>query len=67
MRKSISVRKRRRGRSATGTDLALGTRLPVPLMKALLQWAADNNVSKAEAARRLIEYALEHQSRRTTR
>jgi hypothetical protein len=36
-------------------------------MKALLRWAADNNVSKAEAARRLIEYALEHRSRRTTR
>jgi hypothetical protein len=28
---------------------------------------ADNNVCKAEATRRLIEYALEHQSRRTTR
>src|SRR5215472_5705327 len=36
-------------------------------MKTLLRWAADNNVSKAEAARRLIEYALEHRSRRTTR
>ena len=62
MAKSISVdkKKRGRGRPPTGHDPAISTRLPVPVMNALLQWAVDNDLTKAEAARRLLEHALAH-------
>jgi len=59
MRKSIALyKKSKRGRLKTGHDPAISTRLPKPLMQALLQWAADNEISRAEALRRLVEHAL---------
>jgi hypothetical protein len=52
--------KRGRGRPPTGTDPHIGSRLPKPLMQDLLQWAADNGISKGEAVRLLIEHGLKH-------
>jgi hypothetical protein len=54
----VDRKKRGRGRSAAGRDPAISTRLPEPLMQAVLQWAADQNLTRAEAIRRLVEHAL---------
>jgi hypothetical protein len=61
MPKSISVHKtpkRGPGRPATGLDPAISARLPHATMTALLQWAKDQDISKSEAIRRLVEQAL---------
>ena len=50
--------RRNRGRPATGQDPAVSTRLPQLLITELEKWAADNELSRSKAIRRLIEQAL---------
>ena len=58
MAKSISVRQKKRGRPATGQAAIIGVRLSRDLLIDLDQWAVDNDLSRSEAIRRLIERAL---------
>jgi hypothetical protein len=58
MSKSIAVKPKKRGRPATGKDPLIGVRIRPPLVVQIDQWAADNQLSRSEAIRRLIEKAL---------
>jgi Arc/MetJ-type ribon-helix-helix transcriptional regulator len=58
MPKSIAVKPKKRGRPATGKDPLIGVRIRPPLVTQIDQWAADEQVSRSEAIRRLIEKAL---------
>src|SRR5258705_110349 len=58
MAKSISVKRKKRGRPATGTDPLVGVRLPEATIKALDAWAAGKNISRSEAIREFIDRGL---------
>jgi hypothetical protein len=51
-------KKRGRGRPATGRDPAVAVRLPKNVLAAVTQWAVDNNATRSDAIRRLLEKAL---------
>jgi hypothetical protein len=59
MKKSISVKRKKRGRPATGTDPLYGVRIPEELMVRIEQWAKANVATRSEAIRRLVEIGLE--------
>jgi Ribbon-helix-helix protein, copG family len=63
MGKSINVKRKRRGRPATGTAPLVGVRLVPALTGRIDAWAETNGVSRSEAIRRLIEQALASQSK----
>jgi hypothetical protein len=59
MANSINVRRKKRGRPATGTDPLVATRMPPALIKSIDNWAekyADG--SRSGAIRRMVEMAL---------
>jgi Arc/MetJ-type ribon-helix-helix transcriptional regulator len=58
MPKSISVKRKKRGRPPTGVDPLVGVRLPPQMISNIDQWAKQNNLSRSEAIRRLIERAF---------
>ena len=59
MAKLIKVsQKKGRGRPATGRDPVSAVRLPVELTAAVEKWADDNEASRSEAIRRLVELGL---------
>lgn len=59
MAKSINdVRKKTRGRPATGTDPLVGVRMPDEMIAALDRWAAKNDHTRASAIRHFIEIGL---------
>jgi Ribbon-helix-helix protein, copG family len=60
MKKSISVnvKKKGRGRPATGTDPAVAVRLPPNVLAEVDKWAAANDASRSDAIRHMIEIAL---------
>jgi hypothetical protein len=58
MAKSISVKRKKRGRPATGTDPLVGVRLPEATIKAVDAYAADKNISRSEAIREFIDRGL---------
>jgi hypothetical protein len=63
MRKSIAANKTRKrhagGRPATGHDPAIAVRLPKERVVAIDRWAKENDVSRSEAIRVLIDKGLE--------
>jgi hypothetical protein len=63
MKKSISVKRKKRGRPATGTDPLYGVRIPEELMVRIEQWAKANVATRSEAIRRLVELGLEVKSK----
>jgi hypothetical protein len=59
MGKSIKVRpKRKPGRPATGKDPLFAIRIPVELMARVEAWAKQDNLTRSEAIRRLIDLGL---------
>jgi metal-responsive CopG/Arc/MetJ family transcriptional regulator len=61
MRKSITVKRKKRGRPATGVDPLVGVRLPPALIAALDAWAKQEQAgSRSEAIRRILEWGLGH-------
>jgi hypothetical protein len=58
MSKSISVKRKKPGRPATGTEPLYGVRIADELMGRIEKWAKDNSASRSEAIRRLVELGL---------
>jgi hypothetical protein len=58
MAKSISVKRKKPGRPATGTEPLYGVRIADELMGRIEKWAKDNSASRSEAIRRLVELGL---------
>ena len=58
MSKSISVKRKKPGRPATGTAPLYGVRISDDLMDRIEKWAAENTASRSEAIRRLVELGL---------
>jgi Arc/MetJ-type ribon-helix-helix transcriptional regulator len=58
MLKSISVKRKKRGRPPTGVDPLVGVRLPPQMISNIDRWAKENDLSRSEAIRRLLEKAL---------
>jgi metal-responsive CopG/Arc/MetJ family transcriptional regulator len=59
MKKAIPVKQKKRGpgRPETGHEF-LGVRLPKGTTATIDKWAADNDLSRSEAVRTLIEHGL---------
>jgi hypothetical protein len=58
MAKSISVKRKKAGRPATGTEPLYGVRITDPLMKQIMEWAKAQGATRSEAIRRLVELGL---------
>src|SRR5439155_19736851 len=58
MARSISVKRKKRGRPATGTDPLVGTRMSHELIRLIDAWAANTKTTRSETIRRLVEQAL---------
>ena len=58
MSKSISVKRKKTGRPATGTEPLYGVRISDELMGRIQKWASENSASRSEAIRRLVELGL---------
>ena len=59
MRKSISVKQKKRGRPATGHDPLVGIRLPPEMINQVEEWSKKNGAeTRSEGIRRLIERGL---------
>lgn len=58
MAKSISVKRKKPGRPATGTEPLYGVRISDDLMGRIQKWAASHDISRSEAIRRLVELGL---------
>jgi hypothetical protein len=58
MVKSISVKRKKAGRPATGTEPLYGVRIADPLMKQIMDWAKTQGATRSEAIRRLVELGL---------
>jgi hypothetical protein len=58
MAKSISVKRKKVGRPATGTEPLYGVRIADTLMKQIMDWAKAQGASRSEAIRRLVELGL---------
>jgi hypothetical protein len=58
MRKSISVKQKKRGRPATGQAPFVGVRLTLELIARVEAWGAEEGLSRSEAIRRLVELGL---------
>jgi hypothetical protein len=58
MSKSISVKRKKAGRPATGTEPLYGVRVADGLMKQIMDWAKSQGATRSEAIRRLVELGL---------
>jgi hypothetical protein len=58
MAKSISVKLKKAGRPATGTEPLYGVRITDALMTQIMNWASANGATRSEAIRRLVELGL---------
>jgi hypothetical protein len=58
MANSISVKRKKRGRPATGTEPLYGIRMADSLMKQIMEWGKANGATRSEAIRRLVELGL---------
>jgi hypothetical protein len=58
MAKSISVKRKKVGRPATGTEPLYGVRIADALMKQIMDWAKSQGATRSEAIRRLVELGL---------
>jgi metal-responsive CopG/Arc/MetJ family transcriptional regulator len=67
MAKSISVKRKKPGRPATGTEPLYGVRISDALMKQIMDWAKSQGATRSEAIRRLVEAGLEAKSKKGRR
>jgi hypothetical protein len=59
MKKSIKVdQKKKRGRPATGRGLLVSSRIPEPIVGTVDAWALQNETTRSDAIRRLVEIGL---------
>jgi hypothetical protein len=59
MKKSIKVdQKKKRGRPATGRGLMVSSRIPEATVATIDGWAAQNETTRSDAIRRLVELGL---------
>jgi hypothetical protein len=60
MKASITVKRKKRGRPATGTDPLVGVRFPQSLIDTIDAWGAANEqpLTRSHAIRRLVELGL---------
>lgn len=58
MAKSISVKRKKRGRPATGVDPLVGARFPKEAIAQIDAWAKANETTRSDAIRRLVELGL---------
>jgi hypothetical protein len=58
MAKSISVKRKKAGRPATGTEPLYGVRITDALMTQIMNWANAHGATRSEAIRRLVELGL---------
>jgi Ribbon-helix-helix protein, copG family len=58
MAKSVSVKHKKAGRPATGTEPLYGVRISDALMRQITDWAKVQDISRSEAIRRLVEIGL---------
>jgi hypothetical protein len=59
MKKSIKVdQKRKRGRPATGRGLMVSSRIPEATVATIDRWAEQNETTRSDAIRRLVELGL---------
>jgi hypothetical protein len=58
MAKSISVKRKKVGRPATGTEPLYGVRISDDLMGRIEKWAEENSATRSEAIRRLVDLGL---------
>src|ERR1039458_4220891 len=59
MKKSIKVdQKKKRGRPATGRGLMVSSRIPETTVATIDGWAAQNETTRSDAIRRLVEIGL---------
>jgi hypothetical protein len=59
MARSITVKRKKRGRPATGTDPLVAARMAPELIRSIDDWASHNtDGSRSEAIRRLVELGL---------
>jgi hypothetical protein len=58
MAKSISFKRKRAGRPATGTEPLYGVRISDALMKQIMDWAKAEDTTRSDAIRRLAELGL---------
>jgi hypothetical protein len=56
--RSISVKRKKAGRPATGTEPLYGVRIADALMRQIMDWAKVQGASRSEAIRRLVELGL---------
>ena len=54
----VNVKKRGRGRPATGTDPVVAVRLPPHVLAQVDRWAADKGYTRSEAIRDMVAYAI---------
>ena len=58
MPKSISVKRKKPGRPATGTEPLYGVRIADALMKQIMDWAKSQGATRSEAIRQLVQLGL---------
>src|SRR6267378_517163 len=58
MAKSITVKRKKAGRPATGTEPLYGLRISDELMGQIQKWGRENSATRSEAIRRLVELGL---------
>jgi hypothetical protein len=63
MAKSISVKRKKVGRPATGTEPLYGVRISDDLMGRIERWGTENSATRSEAIRRLVELGLKAKSK----
>jgi hypothetical protein len=59
MKKSIKVdQKKKRGRPATGRGVMVASRIPEATVATIDAWAVQNETTRSDAVRRLVELGL---------
>jgi hypothetical protein len=58
MKKAISVKRKKPGRPATGTEPLYGVRISDDLIAQIQKWGRENSATRSEAIRRLVELGL---------
>src|SRR3979490_1170272 len=63
MAKSITVKRKKVGRPATGTEPLYGVRISDELMGQIQKWGRENSATRSEAIRRLADLGLKGKKR----
>jgi len=64
MKKAISVKRKKPGRPATGTEPLYGIRISDDLMGRIQKWGRENSATRSDAIRRLVELGLKAKEKR---